>query len=111
MTDAQAMKFGLFSAHEIFQGRWIALITSAFVHLEIMHIFFNMYWLYFLGPVVEKEFGSVNFLAFIIGTAFVSSGWQMMGGTTGIGFSGVGYAMIGFGWDRSPKASLPATVL
>lgn len=98
MSDANAMRLGLFSATEIFQGRWWALITSAFVHFQILHIYFNMYWLWKLGPVMEREIGSVHFLGFILLTAFVSSGWQLAFGGTGIGFSGVGFAMIGFGW-------------
>ena len=103
MTNADAMKFGLFTSKEIFEGRWWSLITSAFVHVELTHLFFNMYWLYFLGPVIEKEFGALSFIAFIVGTAFVSSGWQLATGGSGIGFSGVGYAMIGFGWIARVK--------
>lgn len=92
------MQLGMFSADQVFSGRWYALITSAFVHVQPMHLFFNMYWLWILGPVLEREFGSLNLLAFIFGTAFVSSGWQLASGDGGIGFSGVGYAIIGFGW-------------
>ena len=98
MTNAEAMKFGFFSPSEIYDGRWWSLITSAFCHVEITHIFFNMYWLWILGPVIERQFGAINFLAFMIGTAFISSGWQLATGHSGIGFSGVGYAIIGFGW-------------
>ena len=101
-----AMKFGYFSESEIFSGRWYSLITSAFVHIEIMHVFFNMYWLFFLGPVLEKLMGSGKFLAFILVTAFISSGWQLATGHGGIGFSGVGYTIIGFGWlarDKFPE--------
>jgi len=106
MPMTAAMKFGYFSESEIFSGRWYSLITSAFVHIEIMHVFFNMYWLFFLGPVLEKLMGSGKFLAFILVTAFISSGWQLATGHGGIGFSGVGYAIIGFGWlarDKFPE--------
>ncbi len=106
MPMSEAMKFGFFSESEIFSGRWYSLITSAFVHVEIMHVFFNMYWLFFLGPVLEKLLGSGRFLAFILVTAFISSGWQLATGHGGIGFSGVGYAIIGFGWlarDKYPE--------
>lgn len=103
MSDATAMKLGYFTMPDIYQGRWWALITTAFVHIEPMHIFFNMYWLYQLGPVIERQFGALNFLAFILGTAFISSGWQIATSHGGIGFSGVGYAIIGFGWLAREK--------
>jgi GlpG protein len=98
LTDATAMKFGFIGAMEIFEGRWYSLITSAFVHIEMTHIFFNMYWLWILGPVVERQMGPLKFAGFIIITAIISSGWQLATGHTGIGFSGVGYAIIGYGW-------------
>ena len=103
MSNGAGMKFGYFTMGEIYYGRWWALITSAFVHVEPMHIFFNMYWLWILGPVIERQFGALNFLAFILGTAFVSSGWQIATSHGGIGFSGVGYAIIGFGWLAREK--------
>ena len=83
MTNVEGMKFGFFTLTEIYEGRWWALITSAFCHVEITHIFFNMYWLWILGPVIERQFGAVNFLAFVIGTAFISSGWQLATSHTG----------------------------
>lgn len=73
-------------------------MTSAFVHVQPVHFIFNMYWLLILGPVLEREFGSVRLLVFMVATAFASSGWELAVGHTGIGFSGVGYAMVGFGW-------------
>ncbi len=91
-------KFGYYPITQIFEGRWYALITSAFVHREVIHIFFNMYWLMILGPVLERKFGSVKSLLFVLITAIISSGWQLATTHAGIGFSGVGFAIVGFGW-------------
>ena len=38
------------------------LLTSAFLHFNIIHLAFNMYALYILGPQVEKYYGKTKFL-------------------------------------------------
>lgn len=95
---------GAVSLGDLVNGRWWGLVTSAFVHLELWHIFFNMYWLVRFGTLMERGLGSVKTLSFFVLAAFVSSGWQLMmspGG--GIGFSGVVYAMGGFMWGAWPR--------
>ena len=98
MSWLAAHRWGYYSTNDIFDGAWWSLITSAFVHLQLAHIFFNMYWLFILGPVLEREFGTLRFLGLVLGSAIASSGWQLATGDMGIGFSGVGYALAGFGW-------------
>jgi membrane associated rhomboid family serine protease len=43
------------------------LITYQFLHGNIWHIFFNMIGLYFLGPTLERHWGSKRFLIFYLG--------------------------------------------
>ena len=98
---ASVAKLGYFPPSQYFEGKslsWLPLLSNAFVHVEIAHIFFNMYWLFYMGPLLEREFGSWKSLAFVITAAIASSGWQLATGNGGIGFSGVGYALVGFGW-------------
>ena len=45
------------------QGGWWRLLTSVFLHTEILHILFNMYALWIFGPVLERFLGSSRFLA------------------------------------------------
>lgn len=87
----------------IYQGAPWALVTSAFVHIELLHFVFNMIWLWILGGAFERRFGSVRFGAFVLCAAFVSSGAELLLGHSGIGFSGVGYALFGFAWILRPK--------
>jgi membrane associated rhomboid family serine protease len=42
------------------------LITYQFVHWDLSHIFFNMLGLFFLGPPLERHWGSKKFLVFYL---------------------------------------------
>lgn len=58
-----------------------------------------MYWLWVLGSRLERAIGSLRFLGFLLVSAFVSSSFQLaVSGDTGIGASGVVYAIFGFMW-------------
>ena len=95
-------KLGAIGQQPLTDGHWWCMITSAFIHMEIWHIFFNMYWLVKFGTLMERGLGSLKTAGFIILTAFVSSTYQLWFGP-GIGFSGVVYAMGGFMWAAWPR--------
>lgn len=42
--------------------QWYRLLTSMFIHADILHILFNMWFLYIFGRDVEKRLGAVRFL-------------------------------------------------
>ena len=42
-------------------GDWYQLVTSAFLHLAILHLLFNMYALYVIGPPLEEHLGRWRF--------------------------------------------------
>src|SRR5947207_12731149 len=44
-------------------GDWWRLITSAFLHANLIHIGFNMYFLWFVGSAVESALGRGRFIA------------------------------------------------
>jgi GlpG protein len=90
---------GVVSAADIWDGKYWALITSMFPHANLMHIAFNMMWTWRLGAAIEKEVHPVAYLFFILGAAILGSGVQLcIAGQTGIGMSGVVYAMFGLMW-------------
>jgi GlpG protein len=98
-------------AAAIWHGQVWGLVTSAFVHLDPVHLALNVYWLWVLGRPVERLLGPWRTLAFVAGTAWLSSAAQLaVSDTTGIGFSGVGYALISFVWmlgRRRPELAVP----
>jgi membrane associated rhomboid family serine protease len=44
-------------------GEWYRLLTSAFLHYGPMHIVFNMWALYVIGPPLEAALGRLRFVA------------------------------------------------
>ncbi len=101
---AAAAHWGYFPDRVVWEGQPWALVTSVFVHLEIWHIAFNVYWLWLLGSVLEESIGSLRFALFFVAAAWVSSAAQLlMTGNMGIGVSGVVYALFGFGWVARHK--------
>lgn len=104
--------FGYLPAEDIRAGGVWALITSTFVHFAIWHVAFNVYWLWVLGNRMERQVGSRLYLAFFVAAAFVSSASQLAASdTTGIGASGVVYALFGFMWPTRKQYPAFAEVL
>jgi GlpG protein len=94
-------RWGYLPADRIWGGEFWGLISSAFVHVALWHLVFNVAWLWRLGGAVERQVGSAKFLGFVLAAAFVSSAGQLLvSGNTGIGASGVVYALFGFMWQR-----------
>ncbi|HKS37655.1 MAG TPA: rhomboid family intramembrane serine protease [Verrucomicrobiae bacterium] len=92
-------KWGYYPPDEIWSGAYWALVTSVFVHLAAWHMAFNVYWLFVLGTRMERAIGSLPFAAFFLASAIFSSAAEFaFSGTTGIGASGVAYALFGFMW-------------
>ena len=44
------------------QGEWWRIFTSAFFHLGLIHIGFNMYVLYLYGSIVEQMYGPIEYV-------------------------------------------------
>ncbi|CAZ98545.1 rhomboid family intramembrane serine protease [Zobellia galactanivorans] len=53
-------KFGI---GQIQAGQKERMLTSGFLHVDVAHLFFNMFTLYFFAPVVVNWFSSGKFLA------------------------------------------------
>lgn len=45
---------------------YLTLVTAMFLHGSLLHIFFNMLFLFVFGPDIEYLFGHVRFLAFYL---------------------------------------------
>ena len=91
--------FGFADVEDIWNGHLWGLVTTVFIHGGILHLLFNMLWLVQLGRILERTVPQVVYLTFMISAAAVGSATEILvSGTTGIGMSGVVYAMFGLMW-------------
>jgi rhomboid protease GluP len=76
MQVAWGSNFGPYTT----DGEWWRLFTSLFIHFGIAHLVLNMIALVMFGPLVERLYGSVNYLLIYLlaGTAgsLASISWQ-----------------------------------
>ncbi|MDD6272529.1 MAG: rhomboid family intramembrane serine protease [bacterium] len=79
-------------------GEFYRLFTCMFMHANLIHLAFNMYALYVLGPQVERYYGKYRFIAIylvsgILGSLF--SGVFMSEYTLSLGASGAIFGLLG----------------
>jgi len=86
---------------EVRSGEVWRLFTPMFIHMSIMHIFFNMLWLRDLGSMIEGRQGSGLFVILVLVLAALSNVAQFLtGGPDFGGMSGVVYGLEGYIWIR-----------
>lgn len=86
---------------QIKQGQVWRLVTPIFLHGNLLHLFFNMWVLYGLGPQVENRRGGVRFAGLVLLLAVASNVLQYaMVGPFFVGMSGVVYGLLGYIWMR-----------
>ncbi len=96
-TDVNTLlKFGANNSLLVKNGEIYRLITCAFLHIGLIHILFNMYVLYIIGPEVEKCFGKIKFLLIYLISALVGSLFSCLFTTSvSAGASGAIFGLFG----------------
>ncbi len=89
--------FGALHRGLIIDGQWWRLLTSAFVHLGFLHLFFNMYAFLYAGLILEPLLGRFKFLFVYLSLAFLSglTSVYVFANTTSAGASGAIFGMYG----------------
>lgn len=118
VDSTQNSSYNSLRLEDLKRGQVWRLVTPIFLHARgaslssFLHVFFNMYWLFALGLGLERQFGASNFILLILFTGVVSIllpaiapldgilGLTALGGGSVVGFSGVIYGIIGFGWIK-----------
>jgi len=96
-TDALTLiKFGASHRDLIRAGEYYRLITSSFLHIGLMHLAFNNYALYIIGPQLESFYGKIKFLIIYLFSAIISTLLSMLffGGVSA-GASGSIFGLLG----------------
>jgi rhomboid protease GluP len=78
------------------QGQWWTLLTATFLHGDILHIFFNLWWLRDIGPQVEAEYGPSRFLMIYTAAGLTGAALSTLMGTFYfVGASGAIFGLFG----------------
>ena len=67
------INFGALSKYLVLHGEVYRLFTSAFVHIDFLHLLCNMYALYVLGKDIESFYGKYKFSIIYVISALVGS--------------------------------------
>lgn len=93
----------LFETAMIRRGEIWRLFTSAFPHTNIVHLIFNIYWIWTFGTIVEEIYGHLRTVALIAVFATGSGALEFAFALGGVGLSGVGYGLFGLLWVLSSR--------
>ncbi len=83
---------------DVHNGELWRMLTAAFLHANFIHIGFNMYVLWILGPSLERQLGSAPFAALYGATALAGgAAFLLFGGPFGaaLGASGAIFGLFG----------------
>src|SRR5438477_933699 len=91
------MAFGVKSNAEIAQGQWWRFITPIFIHIGLLHLLFNSYALWIVGPQVEKLYGGPTFVVLYVltGIAGVAGSYFYHPYSISAGASGAIFGLFG----------------
>jgi membrane associated rhomboid family serine protease len=97
MNEQTLMAFGVKANPAIAQGQWWRFVTPVFIHIGWLHIIFNSYALWIVGPQVEKLYGSARFVILYIltGIAGVAGSYLFHPFSISAGASGAIFGLFG----------------
>ncbi|MFD5873252.1 rhomboid family intramembrane serine protease [Streptomyces sp. NPDC060322] len=90
--------FGLAGGEGVAEGQWYRLVTSMFLHQEVLHIAFNMLGLWWLGGPLEAALGRVRYLALYMLSGLAGSAltyWITDPAQGTLGASGAVFGLLG----------------
>ncbi len=97
-VDEAAQAYGMFPPAIAVNGEYWRLLSSAFLHGGILHILFNMYVLFVLGPTLERILGHLRYSVLYIVAALGGAVASFMFSdilTVSVGASGAIFGLMG----------------
>jgi GlpG protein len=104
LFDVTPIPRSMFS--DILGGQVWRLVTPMLLHGGMLHLLFNMMWMWRLGLVIESIKGTPKFVGLVLATSAISccaqAGWYELNGTWGmfVGISGVVSGLFGYAWMK-----------
>lgn len=92
------IKFGANYAPLTKSGEYYRLITSAFLHIGVIHLLCNLYALYVIGPQIEQFFGRIKYILIYLFSAIMGSLFTLVlsgDSTVSAGASGAIFGLFG----------------
>jgi membrane associated rhomboid family serine protease len=99
-------KGGLWGPAISHSHEYYRLLTSGFLHYSLLHIAFNMFFLYIMGPMLEPAIGRVNFAVVYFVSLLAGSFGALLfqPDAVTVGASGACFGVLGalivVAWDR-----------
>jgi membrane associated rhomboid family serine protease len=96
------------SRDAIVEGRWWTILTAALLHVDPIHLLFNLIGLWYFGKLVEETLGGARYLAFfwiaaaVSHAPFLAAEFATGGDAATVGASGIVTAMLVFAAFRYP---------
>lgn len=59
--SGEVFRNGALAAVFVADGEWWRIVSAGFLHAGLLHLAFNMYFLWFLGNLLEPEIGKLRF--------------------------------------------------
>ena len=88
--------FGLHPSFVLEYNQLYRLITCTFLHANIIHILFNMYALYLIGPQIENYFGRIKYAIIYLGSGVLGSMFSILFTKSwSVGASGAIFGLLG----------------
>lgn len=96
-NDPTLLAFGAKQNYRIDNGEYWRFITPIFLHIGMIHLFFNSYALWIVGPQVEKLYGGPRFLVLYLltGVAGVAASYAYHPVNISAGASGAIFGLFG----------------
>ena len=92
------------SDHTIESGQYWRLLTPMFLHFGLLHIVFNLLWVWEVGRRIELVNGSLLLLLVTLASSLLANfmqyylyGPSFFGGMSGVVFGFLGYSLV---WSR-----------
>ena len=91
------LRFGAMS-NPLPRDEWWRLITAMFVHINTLHLLFNMWALTLFGPAIETRYGRLRYLLLYLTAGFIGNAVSLHFGpspSVGAGASGAVFGVLG----------------